>query len=94
MVGLAICSLILGAIFGRRFKVLVLLPVTLAIGLLAIPMAGVFQLTPPAALKGFVICALALQGGFVLGSSTRVVLALAFCAGICASSIRALASTF
>jgi hypothetical protein len=63
----------------------VLLPLTLATAVLVLLIAAVLQLTLLAALKVFAVCALALHGGYVLGSMVRFWLLPACCTGVCAS---------
>ncbi|WFU39465.1 hypothetical protein QA640_34665 [Bradyrhizobium sp. CB82] len=77
MAGLLIFSFLVGAVLGQRFRVMVLLPLTLAMGLAAIPVGLVAHLAFFDGLKGFAFCALALQGGYLFGSLARFWLAAA-----------------
>ena len=75
MAEFGILSFLVGAVLGQRFRVMVLLPVTLMMALVAISI-GVFAKLPFwRGLEGFVLCALALQGGYVFGSAARFLLA-------------------
>ncbi len=75
MAQFAIGSFLFGAVFGLRFKVIVLLPLTLVVGVATIPAALLAHLGLSAALLDLVICALALHGGYIFGSFTRFSLA-------------------
>ncbi|MGV7217071.1 hypothetical protein [Bradyrhizobium sp. UFLA05-112] len=72
-----IFSFLVGAVLGQRFRVLVLLPLTLAIGLIAIPIGMIAQIAFLEGLKDFALCATALQGGYLFGSLARFWLAAA-----------------
>jgi hypothetical protein len=77
MVAYSLCVFLVGAVFGLRFKVMVLLPLTVAIGL-ATPLVGVLDhLTLVESFKGFAFCALALNAGYVFGSFARLTIAAA-----------------
>ena len=77
MAELSIFSFLVGAVFGQRFRVLVLLPLTFAMGLIAIVIGFVAHLRFLDGLKDFALCALALQGGYLFGSLARFWLAAA-----------------
>lgn len=77
MAGLAIFSFLVGAVLGQRFKVLVLLPLTLAMGVASIAIGLIADLSFLDTAKGLALCALALQGGYLFGSIARFVLAAA-----------------
>ncbi len=77
MAELLIFSFLVGAVLGQRFRVLVLLPLTLAIGLIAIPVGLMAQVGSLVAVKDFALCALALQAGYLFGSAARFWLAAA-----------------
>jgi hypothetical protein len=77
MVQVAIFSFLLGAVFGLRFKVLVLLPLTLAIAMAALPIAFIAHLGLVDTVADAAICALALHGGYVFGSFARFSVAAA-----------------
>jgi len=77
MIQLAIANLLFGAVFGLRFRVLVLLPLTFASGLMAVIFALITLQSLPECLKTFVTCTLALHSGYLLGSLTRFTLAAA-----------------
>ena len=68
MAGLAIISFLVGAVYGLRFKVVVLLPLTLALSLLSLPFVLIAQLGLLEGLTSFALAAFALQGGYVFGS--------------------------
>jgi hypothetical protein len=77
MFGLAIFSFLTSAVFGLRFKVMVLLPLTLALGLVTLPVALIAQLGLLEGLKAFALGTLSLQGGYVFGSIARFAIAAA-----------------
>ncbi len=77
MVQLAISSLLFGAVFGLRFRVLVLLPLSFASGLVAVVFGLLTRQTPGECLATIAACTLALQGGYVFGSMARFTLAAA-----------------
>jgi len=76
MIQLAIASFLVGAVFGLRFRVMVVIPLVL-IGGLAIALATL--LTGQADKTAFLILAFAgaLQAGYMFGSFTRFTLAAA-----------------
>jgi hypothetical protein len=88
MVQLAITNLLFGAVFGLRFRVLVLLPLTFASGLTAVIFALIVRQSLPECLETFVACALSLQGGYLFGSLTRFTLAAARSARIPARQLK------
>ena len=88
MVQLALGIFLFGAVFGLRFKVMVLLPLTLALGLAAALIAPIIELTFLQCLEGFAICALALHSGYVFGSFARFAVAAARAARMVARSPR------
>jgi hypothetical protein len=75
MIYLTIGSLLVGAVFGLRFKVLVLLPLSLlglvGIGLGTLLVAQAFG----SIVINFVVFALSLQGGYLFGSLVRFTIA-------------------
>ena len=75
MAQLAIAAFLVGAVFGMRFRVMVLLPATMALGALALALALLAQLSLLGALALFAAAALALQAGYVFGSIGRFVVA-------------------
>ena len=77
MMQLAIINLLVGAVFGLRFRVLVLLPLTFASGVVALVVALVARESLFESLTTFASCALALQGGYLFGSVMRFTLAAA-----------------
>jgi uncharacterized membrane protein AbrB (regulator of aidB expression) len=77
MVQFAITNLLFGAVFGLRFRVLVLLPLTIASGLTTVAFALFARQSLPECLEIFVACALALHAGYLFGSMTRFTLAAA-----------------
>ncbi|KJC49464.1 hypothetical protein UP09_07110 [Bradyrhizobium sp. LTSP885] len=77
MTELLIFAFLVGAVVGQRFQVFVLLPLTIAIALVAIPIGLIANLTFFDGLKDVVFCALALQAGYLFGSAARFWLAAA-----------------
>jgi hypothetical protein len=77
MAQVAIISFLFGAVFGLRFKVMVLLPLTLATGAFTLVAAPILSLTLVQSLSGFAIGSLALHGGYLFGSFTRFAVAAA-----------------
>lgn len=77
MTAFLILTFLVGAVLGQRFSVLVLLPVTFAMALIAIPVGLIANLSFLDAVKDVVFCALALQAGYLLGSAARFWLAAA-----------------
>jgi len=77
MTELAICNLLFGAVFGLRFKVLVLLPLTLASALITILSALIAHQSFLVGLESVAVCALALHGGYLFGSAVRFTIAAA-----------------
>jgi len=75
VVQLAICGLLVGAVFGLRFKVLVLLPVTI-VGAVWVGLGSlVWGLPAVTSLIAVTVFSLALQGGYLFGSALRFTLA-------------------
>jgi hypothetical protein len=72
-----ILSFLVGAVFGQRFRVMVLLPASLMMALLTIPVGLLAHLSFLQGLEGFAFCVLALQGGYLFGSMARFWLASA-----------------
>jgi hypothetical protein len=70
-----IFSFLVGAVVGQRFRVLVILPLTLAMGLVAIPVGLIAQISFLEGLKDLALSAVALQGGYLFGSFARFWLA-------------------
>jgi hypothetical protein len=75
MSAFGILSFLVGAVLGQRFRVMVLLPVTAMMGLVAIPVSVFVHLSFLEGLEGFVLSAVALQAGYVFGSAARLWLA-------------------
>lgn len=75
MAELWILCFLVGAVLGQRFRVFVLLPLTLAMALIAPAIGLVAQLSFFDGLKAFILCALAAQGGYLFGSLARFWLA-------------------
>jgi hypothetical protein len=71
MAQVAIISFLVGAVFGLRFKVMVLLPLTLATAVIALVIAPILFSTLLEGLAGFAIGTLALHGGYLFGSFSR-----------------------
>lgn len=66
-----ILSFLVGAVLGQRFRVMVLLPLTLAMALLTIPVGLLAHLTVLQALEGFALCVLTSQIGYLFGTVAR-----------------------
>jgi hypothetical protein len=77
MTELLIFSFLTGAVLGQRFRVLVLLPLTLVMGLAAIPVGLMADVSLLEGLKNLVLAAVALQAGYLFGSAARFGLAAA-----------------
>lgn len=77
MTELLIFSFLVGAVLGQRFRVLVLLPITLVLVLAVLPVALMSHLGFLEGLKGAVLAAIALQAGYLFGSAARFGLAAA-----------------
>ncbi|MGY3079890.1 hypothetical protein ACVWZZ_006298 [Bradyrhizobium sp. LM6.10] len=77
MTELLIFSFLTGAVLGQRFRVLVLLPLTLVMGLAAIPVGLMADVSFLEGLKNLVLAAVALQAGYLFGSAARFGLAAA-----------------
>jgi hypothetical protein len=75
MAQVAIFSFLVGAVFGLRFKVMVLLPLTLATGVIALLTCPILSLTLLEGLAGFAIGTFALHGGYLFGSFSRFAIA-------------------
>jgi hypothetical protein len=71
MIDFTLCSFLVGAVFGLRFNVMVLLPLTLVLGPAAIALAAFAHLGAIEGLQAFLFSALSLHGGYVLGSILR-----------------------
>jgi hypothetical protein len=76
MATLAIISFLLGAVIGTRFSVRVLLPLSLFVGLNTLFVTLIGNTLATACLSGFVVI-IALQGGYLFGSLTRLTVAAA-----------------
>jgi hypothetical protein len=75
MIHLAVFSVLIGAVFGLRFKVMVLLPLTV-IGCLATAIVGFALRQPTATLAiSLALFAASLQFGYIFGSLTRMTMA-------------------
>jgi hypothetical protein len=77
MTELLIFSFLTGAVLGQRFRVLVLLPLTLVMGLAAIPVGLMADVSLLEGLKNLVLAAVALQAGYLFGSAAGFGLAAA-----------------
>ncbi|MET4221647.1 hypothetical protein ABIB00_006883 [Bradyrhizobium sp. LB14.3] len=77
MTEVLIFSFLTGAVLGQRFRVLVLLPLTLVMGLAAIPVGLMVDVSLLEGLKNLVLAAVALQAGYLFGSAARFGLAAA-----------------
>jgi hypothetical protein len=88
MTELLIFTFLAGAVLGQRFTVLVLLPLTMAMGLVAIPTSLIAGVTFLDGLKDMVLCALALQAGYLCGSAARFWLGAARAGRVSARSLK------
>ncbi|MBI5128460.1 MAG: hypothetical protein HZA66_03375 [Rhodopseudomonas palustris] len=77
MANLAILALLAGAVFGMRFNILVLFPLSIFVGVNTIVVGLILGHGIGSALLGCAIVILAMQGGYVLGSLTRWTVAAA-----------------
>jgi hypothetical protein len=77
MTEVLIFSFLTGAVLGRRFRVLVLLPLTVVMLLAAIPVGLMADVSLLEGLKNLVLAAIALQAGYLFGSAARFGLAAA-----------------
>ena len=77
MVQIAICHLLVGAVFGLRFRVLVLLPLTLASTVMTAVIGLMMDQSALAVGTHIAVLALALQGGYLFGSLARFTIAAA-----------------
>jgi hypothetical protein len=77
MAQLAICGLLFGAVFGLRFKVLILVPVTLVSAVVITAVTVAEQQSAAQALLAMLVAALTLQAGYVFGSISRFTMAAA-----------------
>ncbi|QPF87107.1 hypothetical protein IC762_12740 [Bradyrhizobium genosp. L] len=77
MTAILILTFLVGAVLGQRFQVLVLLPLTFVMALIAIPAGLIANLSFLDALKDLVLGALVLQAGYLFGSAVRYWLAAA-----------------
>ncbi|MCK1740419.1 hypothetical protein IVA80_05950 [Bradyrhizobium sp. 139] len=71
MTELLIFSFLTGAVLGQRFRVFVLLPLTLVMVLAAIPVGLMADVSFLEGLKNLVLAAMALQAGYLFGSAAR-----------------------
>ena len=88
MTELLIFSFLAGAVLGQRFRVLVLLPLTFALVLAALPIGLMANLSFLEGLKGAVLAAIALQAGYLFGSAARFSLAAARAARVFARPVK------
>ena len=77
MVQLAICGLLFGTVFGLRFKVLILVPVTLVSAVAITAVAVVERESATQAFLAMLVAALTLQAGYVFGSIAPFTMAAA-----------------
>ncbi|MCK1616122.1 hypothetical protein IVA96_05485 [Bradyrhizobium sp. 159] len=89
MTAFLIFSFLVGAVLGQRFRVLVLLPLSFVLMLAAVPVGLMFDLSVIESLKGAVIAAIALQGGYLFGSGARFGLAAARAGRVFARPVKA-----
>lgn len=88
MTELLIFSFLAGAVLGQRYRVLVLLPLTFALVLAAIPIGFLAQLSFLEGLKGVVLAAVVLQAGYLFGSVARFGLGAARAARVVARTVK------
>jgi hypothetical protein len=77
MTEVLIFSFLTGGVLGQRFRVLVLLPLTVVMLLAAIPVGLMADVSLLEGLKNLVLAAIALQAGYLFGSAARFALAAA-----------------
>lgn len=77
MANLAIISFLVGAVFGTRFKVLVLVPLAIFGGLNTLLVTLIVGEPFDTALLNSLVVIVALQGGYLFGSATRWTIAAA-----------------
>ena len=87
MTELLIFCFLVGAVLGQRFRVLVLLPLTFAMVLVAIPVGLMASVSFLESLKNLVLAAVALQAGYLFGSAARFALASARAAWVFARPV-------
>jgi hypothetical protein len=75
MIPIAIGSFLYGAVFGLRFKVLVLVPVTLASSIMVTSSAFIMHKTFGQTLEANIVGTFALQAGYLFGSIARSLIA-------------------
>jgi hypothetical protein len=75
MVQIAICHLLVGAVFGLRFRVLVLLPVTVASSLITTAIGLAMGHSLFTIVSHVAICSIALNAGYLFGSLSRFTVA-------------------
>jgi hypothetical protein len=92
MIQFALISFLVGAVFGLRFKVMVLLPLSVVGGTAAGVIALVVTQSVASAAVGLVIYVLTLQAGYLLGSMSRFTIAAARAGRPAESSVRAKAA--
>jgi hypothetical protein len=88
MTELLIFSFLAGAVLGQRFRVLILLPVTLFLVLTVLPVGLMTSLGFLEGLKAAAFAAIALQAGYLFGSAARFGLAAARTARVFARPVR------
>lgn len=77
MINLAILSCLAGAVFGMRFRVLILLPLSIFGGLNTLLVSIILGESASAAFISSAVVILSLQGGYLFGSVTRLAIAAA-----------------
>ena len=75
MIQLAISSFLIGAVFGLRFKVMVVLPLTAIGGFATVVVSLLLGHTTAAVVLSLLAFAAALQAGYLFGSFARFTLA-------------------
>ena len=75
MIQLAISSFLVGAVFGLRFKVIAVLPLTVVGGFATVAVSLLLGHEAAAVVLSLLAFAVALQAGYLFGSFTRFTLA-------------------
>lgn len=75
MAELLILSFLGGVALGQRFRVLAIPPLTVAMGIIALPVGLIAQIAFLDGLKNVALCAVSLQAGYLFGAMARFWLA-------------------
>ena len=90
MIAYQLFVFLIGAVFGLRFKVMVILPLAIAIGLATPFVALLDHLTFLECLKGFALCILSLNAGYLFGSFAHLPIAAARTTRLLARPVKAM----